>query len=76
MDQWNWMNSSLFGMQERKMLCDLLDEVTEETVNDVMFSHPAAGPLDPLGTLKLAVAHFDTHRRQIDRLRRELGESG
>lgn len=58
--------------QERKMLCDLLEDITAETVNDVMFSHPAAGPLDPLGTLKLAVAHFDTHRRQIDTLRSEI----
>ena len=58
--------------QERKMLCDLLEDITEETVNDVMFSHPAAGPLDPIGTLKLAVAHFDTHRRQIDMLRSEM----
>lgn len=54
---------------ERKVLCDLLEAVTEETVNDVMFSHPAAGPLDPVRTLQLAVAHFNTHRRQIDRLR-------
>lgn len=58
--------------QERKMLCDLLEDITEKTVNDVMFSHPAAGPLDPIGTLKLAVAHFDTHRRQIDTLRSEM----
>jgi hypothetical protein len=58
--------------QERKMLRDLLEDITAETVNDVMFSHPAAGPLDPLGTLKLAVAHFDTHRRQIDTLRSEI----
>lgn len=57
---------------ERKVLCDLLQEVNEETVNDVMFSHPAAGPLDPVGTLQLAVAHFDTHRRQIDKLRSEI----
>jgi len=54
---------------ERKQLCDLLESVTEKTVNDVMFSHPAAGPLDPVRTLQLAVAHFNTHRRQIDRLR-------
>jgi hypothetical protein len=62
---------ALWG-QERKMLFDLLEDITAETVNDVMFSHPAAGPLDPLGTLKLAVAHFDTHRRQIDTLRSEI----
>ncbi len=60
--------------QERKMLCDLLEGVTAETVNDVMFSHPAAGPLDPVGTLQLAVVHFDTHRRQIDKLKNEVQE--
>jgi hypothetical protein len=60
--------------QERKMLCDLLEKVNEETVNDVMFSHPAAGPLDPVGTLQLAMAHFDTHRRQIDSLISEIQE--
>ena len=54
---------------ERKALYGLLEEVTEKTVNDVMFSHPATGPLDPVRTLQLAVAHFNTHRRQIDRLR-------
>ena len=58
--------------RERKELGDLLEEITEETVNDVMFSHPAAGPLDPVATLRLAVAHFDTHRRQIDKLRSEI----
>ena len=58
--------------RERKVLCDLLEKVTEETVNEVMFSHPVAGPLDPVRTLQLAIAHFDTHRRQIDRLRNEI----
>lgn len=58
--------------RERQVLRDLLQKVTEETVNDVMFSHPATGPLDPVRTLQLAVAHFDTHRRQIDRLRSEI----
>lgn len=59
---------------ERKLLCDLLEGVTGETVNDVMFSHPAAGPLDPVRTLQLAVTHFNAHRRQIDRLKREIQE--
>lgn len=58
--------------RERKALCDLLEQVTEETVNEVMFSHPAAGSLDPVRTLQLAIAHFDTHRRQIDRLRGDI----
>lgn len=61
-----------FWDRERKLLFDLLEEITEETVNEIMFSHPAAGPLDPVGTLQLAVAHFDTHRRQIDRLRSKI----
>ena len=60
--------------RERKELCALLGKVTEKTINDVMFSHPAAGPLDPVRTLQLAIAHFDTHRRQIDRLRSEIQE--
>jgi hypothetical protein len=58
--------------QERKALCDLLEQVTAETVIDGMSSHPAAGPLDPVRTLQLAVAHFEAHRRQIDRLKEEL----
>ena len=58
--------------RERKVLSQLLESVTAETVNDVMFSHPAAGPLDPVRTLQLAIAHFDTHRRQIDNLRSEI----
>ncbi len=57
---------------ERKAMCNLLEEVTAKTVGDVMFSHPATGPLDPVRTLQLAVAHFNTHRRQIDTLRSEL----
>ena len=65
-----------FWERERKLLFDLLEGITEETVNEVMFSHPAAGPLDPVGTLQLAVAHFDTHRRQIDRLRNEIQKIG
>jgi len=58
--------------RERKVLGQLLERVTAETVNDVMFSHPAAGPLDAVRTLQLAIAHFDTHRRQIDNLRSEI----
>ena len=53
-------------------MCDLLEEVTAKTVDNVMFSHPATGPLDPVRPLQLAVAHFNTRRRQIDILRSEL----
>ena len=57
---------------ERQQLSDLLTGVTEKTLKDVMFSHAAAGPLDPIRTLKLAIAHFDTHRRQIDKMKSEI----
>jgi len=52
--------------KERDALYHLLDPVTEDTAASVMFSHPAAGPLDAVRTLRLAVAHFDTHLRQIN----------
>lgn len=58
--------------EERKKLYDLLDTVNEQTIEEIMFSHPAAGPLDPIRTLQLALAHFDTHRRQIERIQKEL----
>ena len=57
---------------ERRQLSNLLTGVTKKTLKDVMFSHPAAGPLDPTRTLKLAIAHFDTHRRQIDKIKSEI----
>jgi hypothetical protein len=60
----------------RKALQKILEGVEGEAAGEMMFSHPAAGPLDAIGALHLALAHFGTHRRQIDRLRRELGESG
>jgi hypothetical protein len=58
--------------EERVRLGDLLDRIREDSVHEVIFSHPAAGPLDPVRTLRLAHAHFDTHRRQIERLEAEL----
>ena len=61
--------------QERKQLRDLLDEVAKVNSGDAMFSHPVAGPLDPIRTMQLAIAHFNTHRRQIDRLMREIQSS-
>jgi hypothetical protein len=60
----------------RKALREILEGVEEEAAGEMMFSHPAAGPLDATGALQLALAHFGTHRRQIDRLGRELGASG
>ena len=57
---------------ERSALANTLEGVSEGSAARVKFSHPAAGPLDAARTLRLAIAHFDTHRRQIDRIRQEL----
>lgn len=50
----------------------LLETVTAENQELVMFSHAAAGPLTALQMLEIAEAHIETHRRQIDRIRAEL----
>jgi hypothetical protein len=54
--------------RERQLWAALLEGIQEDSLQQVMFSHPAAGPLDPVSAIRLAHAHFDTHRRQIDRL--------
>jgi len=58
--------------KERRAMADLLDTVTVENRERVMFSHAAAGPLTALQMLEIAAAHTDTHRRQIDRIRAEM----
>ena len=50
----------------------LLETVTAENHEQVMFSHAAAGPLTALQMLEIAEAHLGTHRRQIDLIRAEL----
>jgi len=54
--------------KERQLLMDLLDTVTPETRETVMFSHPAAGPMPARELLDLALSHFDYHQRQIEKL--------
>ncbi len=58
--------------EERLAFRGLIENITASTVDEVMFSHPVAGPLDPVRTLQLALAHFETHRRQIDRLNKDV----
>ena len=58
--------------KERKAIAALLETVTAENRKQVMFSHVAAGPLTALQMLEIAVAHLDTHCRQIDRIRTAL----
>ncbi|MGB5425120.1 MAG: DinB family protein [Desulfobacterales bacterium] len=58
--------------KERRALAVLLETVTVENQEQVMFSHAAAGPLTALQMLEIAEAHLGTHRRQMDRIRSEL----
>ena len=51
--------------QERQLLWALFETVNAKTVDTVMFSHPAAGPLTPFQTLELALIHLDNHHRRI-----------
>jgi hypothetical protein len=57
---------------ERRIIAALLETVTAENREKVMFSHVAAGPLTALQMLEIAIAHLDTHCRQIDRICAEL----
>lgn len=63
---------SAIWRKERLAITALLETVTEENHEQVMFSHAAAGPLTALQMLEIAEAHLGTHRRQIDRIRAEL----
>jgi hypothetical protein len=58
--------------KERRALAALLETVSAEKLEQVMFSHAAAGPLTALQMLEIAEAHLGTHRRQMDRIRVEL----
>jgi hypothetical protein len=58
--------------KERRGVAALLETVTAENHEQVMFSHAAAGPLTALQMLEVGEAHIETHRRQIDRIRAEF----
>jgi hypothetical protein len=57
---------------EREAMANLLESVTVDNHTRVMFSHAAAGPLTALQMLEIAIAHTDTHRRQIERILTEI----
>ena len=50
----------------------LLASVSKEHNKRVMFSHAAAGPLTAQQMLDIALAHTDTHLRQIERILTEI----
>jgi uncharacterized damage-inducible protein DinB len=60
--------------EERRLMADLLETVSSETRETVMFSHPAAGPMPAEETLDLALSHFDHHQRQIERFLNESSD--
>ena len=60
---------------ERKALRDLLDAISPEDMDKAIASHPVTGPLEPARTLDLALAHFDTHHRQISRIIEEINSA-
>jgi uncharacterized damage-inducible protein DinB len=50
-------------------LKDLLDAVPAENVGKRLLRHPVAGPMDYVKGLDFAIAHFDRHLRQFERIR-------
>jgi uncharacterized damage-inducible protein DinB len=58
--------------QERQRMRDLLESISADNSETVMFSHPAAGPMTVAQALDLTLVHLRHHRRQIDRIRATL----
>jgi len=62
--------------RERQALATVLDAISPEDTDKAIASHPVTGPLKPSRTLELAIAHFDTHHRQILRILEDIKSSG
>ena len=58
--------------EERQALTETLESISSENIVAPMFAHPVTGPIDTVHTLELAIAHFDTHERQIQKIRSEI----
>jgi len=61
---------------ERKKLGNLLEAVTSADIGKALARHAVTGPLNPVRTLELALAHFDTHHRQIRRILADTKSGG
>ena len=57
---------------ERQAMAALLESVRSENHNRIMFSHAATGPLTARQMLDIALAHTNTHLRQIKRILTEI----
>lgn len=52
----------------REKLQDFLAGINSETIDNMVYRHPYAGPLDISETLHFVEVHFDNHMRHIDRI--------
>ena len=52
----------------RKKTRAYIDEINSEKVEDLVYRHPFAGPLNMAETLRFIDVHFDNHMRHIDRI--------
>ena len=52
----------------RKKTRAYIDGIQSEKVDDLVYRHPFAGPLNMAETLRFIDVHFDNHMRHIDRI--------
>ena len=52
----------------RNKMQEILDEMTSDSPDDMVYRHPYAGPLNIAETLEFIDVHFDNHVRHIDRI--------
>jgi uncharacterized damage-inducible protein DinB len=52
----------------RKKTRTYIDGINSEKVEDLVYRHPFAGPLNMAETLRFIDVHFDNHMRHIDRI--------
>ena len=60
--------------EERLALKQTLETINTDNMQEPIFAHPVTGPIDTVRTLKLAIAHFDTHERQIQKIKDEIND--
>ena len=63
--RWRWD-------EKYRWLRAFVDEVKPDTLGHAVFRHPIAGPLTLPQVVHIAQLHFDYHRRQIERRKRQL----
>jgi len=56
----------------RKKIRTYIDAITPEKVEDLVYRHPFAGPLNMAETLRFIDVHFDNHMRHIDSIKARM----